>query len=700
MNGTLRLTLALTLCAGLSGAAVAAAPPPITVTANASLPGEEADRLVDGRAGRPWIAPVGEGHEAPQATLDLGEVRWIRTLRFIPGHAQNSQTFDQYARPSRIRVRWDSGERVFELRDRRAHQNLALGHLVVTERLEITIEATYGPADHGVAIADLTLIDRRDPSGLHVDLYQRMSRYLDALADDAEYERAQRYLVRFGEKAATPLARRVAGRDAKVAARALTALLDLGGDTADEVSAELLASNKDHVMMALSALRERPLRGLDDTLGALAESEDPEIVRAAYHALAATGSDRARAAVTAGLAAPAGLQRDAATAALASLPSADALGVVRGFLDDRDPAARDRALIALAPVAAKDATALAFMVDLAQNGGERLQVAALNVLARVPVPETRALLEHLLRKGKPRVSRAAVRAFLALDPEGEAYLSANMDEIRPAAITYAVALTRDRHTDASTQFLVRALASGVWEPWYAHAAELLARRRETGVGAVVRWLVEHPRDERIVRHFLADQAPLAAAAAADVLNQVRRSRAHTEVKLLLLEVLRDGRDAVGAQVAREYYADTALEVQVRRLAFDALTSVSSGPEMERMVMSALDAEDPEIRRIAYMAVSRHRLESALPRVEREIDGTRPDEWSPGVVMAYGDLGGETAMENLREHYPVAPQSTRHAILDTAWRSGSVQGIKLLVDAVSSQDRDTRRYAIALLEQQR
>lgn len=697
MQRTTQILLTLVLSAS-SGVALAQTPPPITATASASLPDAGAERLVDGFAGRPWIAPV-DPAAPPIVTLDLGVERWVWQVRFIPGHARTTQTFEQYARPARIRVAWDGGERVFELRDRRARQALDLGHLAVTSRLELTIEDTFGPAQNGVAIGDIILVDRRDPTGSKMDIYQRMARYLEALSDDAEYARAQRYLVKFGEKAITPLARLVAGHDAKVARRALEALVDLGDD-AQQLVTELLASHRDHALMALDVLRTRPLRGFDETLLALTRAEDPAVVRAAYHALAATGSPPALEAVAAGLSGEAGVTRDAAANALGSLPSEAALDVVRRLLGDRDPAIRERALAALGPVAEQDPMALAFLVEQARTGKDQAQVSALEVLARVPAPETRALLTELMRKGKPRVARAAVRAFLALDAEGESYLSAHMDELRPAAVELAVALARDRKTAASTEFLVRALASGVWEPWYGHAAELLAMRHEEGVGAVVRWLVDHPRDERIVRHFLADQAPLAAAAAAEVLGQVRRSRSHTEVKLLLLEVLRDGGRQIGADIALAYYVDTALEVQVRRAGFDALTSVGRGPQVEGLVMAGLDSQDAEIRRIAYMAVSKHHLEEALPRVQREISGTRPDEWSPGVVTAYGDLGGELAMETLREHYPVAPQSTRHAIMETAWRSGSVRGIELLVDAVSSHDRDTRRFALALLEQQR
>jgi HEAT repeat protein len=699
MKRTTQILLTLVISAGPCAALATSPPPPITATATASLPDEGPERLVDGFAGRPWIAPM-DPSAPPTVTLDLGVERWVWQIRFIPGHARTTQTFERYARPARVRVAWDGGERVFDLHDRRARQALDLGHLAVTSRIALTIEDTFGPAENGVAIGDLMLVDRRDPTGLKMDFYQRMARYLDGLSDDDAYPRAQHYLVKFGDKAATPLARLVAGHDAKVARRALEALIDLGGDDARQVVAELLASHRDHALMALSALRTRPLSGFGEALLALAHAEDPAVMRAAYHALAATGSAAALEAVAAGLRLEAGVAREAAADALGSLPSEAALDVVRGLMRDRDPAIRERALAVLGPVAERDPAALAFLVKQARDGDGRVQVSALEVLARVPAPETRALLTELMRNGKPRVARAAVRAFLALDPEGEAYLSEHMDELRPAAIELAVALARDRKTAASTEFLVRALASGVWEPWYAHAAELLAMRHEDGVGAVVRWLVDHPRDERIVRHFLADQAPLAAQAAAEVLAQVRRSRAHTEVKLLLLEVLRDGGRQVGADIALAYYVDTALEVQVRRAGFDALTSVARGPQVEGLVMAGLDSPDAEVRRIAYMAVSKHHLEEALPRVQREISGTRPDEWSPGVVTAYGDLGGERAMETLREHYPVAPQSTRHAILETAWRSGSVRGIELLVDAVSSHDRDTRRYALALLEQQR
>jgi len=700
MRSYVALPLTLVLLGAPRAVGAATAPPPIVATASASLPGEGPERLVDDNAGRPWIAPF-DPASPPSVTLDLGAVRWIGQLRFIPGHARSNATFAQYARPARLRVAWDTGERVFDLHDRRGRQTLELGRLVVTERLTLTVESVYGDAREGVAIADVALVERHDPSSSKIEIYQRMQRFLLALADDAAYEHAQRYLVRFGDKAAVPLVRLVAKATPTVRLRALETLLDLGGDEAQATVADLLASHRTDLQLALSVLSLRPAPGHEEALLALVGHADPSVSLASQRALARAGTSRARQSLVAALRGPAGAARDAAAEALGSANAETALDIARTLMADKPGTSRAAVLAALGPVARREPSVLAFLVGVArQSASPDDRVAALGVLAKVPAPETRALLIELMRRSEPRVARAAIRAFYAQDPDAEAFVSAQMDNLRPAVVEEAVVLSRDRDSDAATMMLVRALSSGVWEPWYGHAAELLARRGEAGVGAVVTWLVDHPRDERVVRHFLVDHPRLAAPAAAAALPLIRKSRAHTDAKLLLFEILRDSGNPVGVEIARSIYLDPTAEATVRRAAFDALANVGEGPDVEELVLTALDDEDPAIRRIAYLAAGRHHIDAALPRVQREIARTRPDQWSPGVVTAYGDLGGESAIGVLKRHYPVAPQSTRLAILAAAWRSGSVEGIALLIDATSSPDRETRRRAIALLEQPR
>lgn len=700
MRPTLSHLAALLLVAGSTLAASDATALPArvqAVDASATVGDHGPEHLFDGNSYRPWIAPFTPS-APPSLEVTFDRARWIHQVRFTPGHAGSNRTFEAHARPARVRVSWDGGARTFELDDRRHRHALDLGHLVTSTRLSVTVEAVHGPVDVGVAITDLFILDHRAPEAANPQAYQRFQRYLLALADERDCDDAQRHLRRFGDKASPALAYLVATTDGPLRLRALESLVAVGDAIASSVVGDLLAGDPPATMLALTVLIAQPLDGFADRLLALASGPDDTLARPAFRALARAGGPVAHDAITAAIVDPARWDRGAA--ALGELPPSEALATATALLDHSEAGVRERALAGLAPIARSSADALALIVGVARGGSERDRVAAIGVLAQVPGDATRELLVEVMRTARPRVARAATAAFLAQTPDGERFIAASIDSLRPAVVEHAVELMRDRHSVAATDLLVRALASGVWEPWYAHAAELLGLRGEPGVSAVVHHLVDHPRDERIVRHFLVDHARLAPAAAVAVLERVRRSRAHTAAKALLLEILRDSGDPRGAPIAHAMYTDTTTEGSVRRVAFETLTAVGSGPEIQALILASLNSDDPHIRRVAYAAAGRHRIEAALPQVRREITGTRPAEWTPGVVAAFGDLGGPNAIALLKRHYPVAPQSTRLAILDAAWRSGSTEGIELLVDAMTSTDRETSRVARALLERHR
>lgn len=695
------LLVALGLVGGLA-ATPALAGPSVTLESGHAVAGSDAEALFDGRTIRPWI--VAEEGEAPIAfSLDFGRERWLASVRIFPGHGLNPGTFAQYARPARVRLTWDGGERVVELADKRERQAIDLGPLAVARSLTITVETVKGDVGAGVAIGEIELVERRDPIVAVPALKERIDRQVALLggADDARADRAQAYFVRFGEQAALSLVRVVATGTSPLRERALGALVAIGGDDALAVVRELVARGGDDRERALAALDASPrLAGVDAVLRPLIDGDDAVLARRALGLLARSGVAVARDVLAADLASGDPARVDAAIAAVRGLSAASALSLTRQLLGSDDSEVRAAGLLALAPVAAEDAEALALLVGATSAGDAATRLAAVRALGAVTTAAGRAALEELMGSEDLDVASAAAESMVRQGPVGVARVAELQEKLAPALLVRAIdALPRDGSRE-SDDLLVQCLAAGVWTTFYGRAMTELDRRGDAGVAAVIRWVDARPGDARAMRTFLMDRAARAVAPATAFLKRLTVGGPHRDyldAQVLMLALLRDSGDPqVDTDVVLATWRTSATAANVHRAAFDTLTHVGPRDVVAPIVVRALDDTDPEIRRLAFAAAGRYQLVEALPRVKREIDATRPAAWDPGVVTAYGALGGSDAITKLRHNYPLASYETRVAILDAAWQSGLPAGIELLVDAMSGNDRKVRQVARALL----
>ncbi|MCB9736958.1 MAG: hypothetical protein H6745_30620 [Deltaproteobacteria bacterium] len=674
----------------------------VTLESGHDAAGTDADALFDGRTVRPWI--LTQDGDAPVAfSLDFGRERWLASVRIFPGHGMNPRTFAQYARPARVRLTWDGGERVVELADKRERQTIDMGSLAVARTLTVTIEAVAGDPADGVAIGEIELVERHDPAAGAPALKERIERQLGLLggADDERADRAQAYFVRFGEQAAPSLARAVASSTSPLRERALATLVAIGGDDALAVVRELVARGGEERERAFAALDAYPrLAGVESVLRPLVEGPDPVLARRALDLLARSGAPVAREILATAIASGDPARVDDAIRAAGDLSPASARLLAERLLASKDTEVQAAGLLALAPVAAADADALALIVRSTTARDATTRLAATRALGDVKTAAGRAALEALMESEDLEVASAAAESMVRQGPVGIARVAELQEKLRPALLVRALdALHRDASRE-SEDLLVQCLAAGVWTTFYGRAMGELDRRGDAGVAAVIRWLGERPGDARAMRSFLMDRAARAVVPATALLKRLTVGGPHRDyldAQVLMLALLRESGDPhVDVDVVLATYRTSVTAANVHRAAFDALTHVASRDEVAPLVVKALDDNDPEIRRLAFAAAGRYQLVEALPRVKREIDATRPANWDPGVVTAYGALGGEEAITLLRHNYPLASYETRVAILDAAWQSGLPAGIELLVDAMSSNDRKVRQVARALL----
>jgi len=674
----------------------------LTLSAGEALDGTELELLVDGRTGRAFLAaPAGDAPVVITAHFD--RARWLARVRLDVGDTRSNRTWSRHARPAVITLAWDGGERRFEVEDSRSRQTLELGRLALTTRLVLTVHEVHGDASDGVAIAELGFGDHWDPVQTNPDLFRRIERQVLALgsSDPGLEARARHYLGRFGEQAAPSLTRAVAEGEEPLATRALEVLFDVGGAWALDVAADLFASGHQGVERALAALELHPaLSGVEPMLVSLLAADDAGLARRALVVLARGGTAVGVEQVAAALADRDEAQAQAGQLAFASLPPASARALAQRLLASGDAQSIGAAFGALAAIAQADRATLSFIVEGARAADRTTRLAAITALGRVPLAASRAALEELLASDESATARRAVEALVAHGEGGVRRLAELRDSLPQPLVAHAVEAMHASPTTAATDFLVRALAGGVWTPWYGRASWALGRRGEEGVQAVIDWLWERPGDVRAMRQFLVDNGHLASAPASAFLRRLLGGihRDHIDAQVLLLELIRDAGARGGADfdVVLETYRRASSAIHVRRAAFDALAHLGRRDTLAPLILEALEDPDTTLRRLAFHAVARHRVEAALPVVERAIADTRPGVWDPGVVTAYGTIGGPEALAILRRNYALASHVTRLAILDVAWRSGTPAGFELLVDATSSPDREVRRVAQALL----
>lgn len=724
-------TLLLAATALLPGAAVAAPAleridPDTIVRVDASSTSEATEKgrsifdrghLIDGRDWSPWGSRRDDARGAwIQLTFD--RVRYVSKIEFVPGNERDRTAYDSCGRPARLRVEMGAEQRVFDLRDRRFHQEVTLSPPPGGRTLRLVFEDVHGRGvTGGVCLSELGLHAPGDVLGARPDLAERIRVAIDLLTDDGRAERGRRALAAVGPPAVPALLAALDDGNPNLAARAAAALGEIGDPRAVPALARLAEHTdrdlRESALWALGALRSTEHY---DRIKAWFDGSHGQRRDRAFDALARLGDPRALDVIVAELLNGSAARRESAERFLGRFGN-DAVEALRPLLASEIPLERAAALRALGGVDHPEAREHLLGGLLAPQSD--IRAAAVLGLAR---RGDQAARRHVLDRWQSRYQQERQAVAVALgafaDPRDLEIVELLTTD---ASMSVRVAATRSlgRFGRAADPLLERLALDGPDGATARAAAETLLDGDPPAERAVKLLGSRHVEVRRVAGDVLAGtgtagrRALVRAVVGADdrvrtgAVEELRRAGEMVMPALLeaastapaaaqpdVLALIAHFGDPRGVPYAARLAREGA-DLTVRRAAIQALGRCGD----RRATPALLDAlDDPavEVRRAAVKVLGDLRVRSAASRLVALLKDEDP-ALRRAAVVALGQLRDRRALEPLVDQYKahrhdIEKAALREDLVVAIGRIGGRESLPVLIEAMSDDDVDVRLAA--------
>ena len=678
-----------------SQAARGALPPrPVTgATATASSqagPDTGPEHVLDGVDFRPWVsAPCnskgngGCGRPAQWLRITLPAPVFLRRVVILPGHSGSVARFREYARPTRVRLRFDEGAQDATLPDRLGPVTIVLAPHARTRTLTLEITATAGPPQRGVAVSAVRLSASREAARVPAEVAARIEAQVAALERPTTRAQATEALRAQGA-AASPWLMAAIARGGEAGAAALGILARTDGEEARRLVWALLTSGSPaSVQRASTALASSALPGLErPALRALPTA--PEATRRAL-----LGYLVRRAVPEALPALETSMRRGRAWAVILA-------GEHLGAYGDDGRAAASR--WASDPDEALRIAGTAALRSLWPAGGGAAAATGAPGSPTTEDADRRAFLGSLVKLARGPVQAAAMDSLVSLGVSAADTLRATLSQAPPEirrALLHRLSTSPSPRTGRLLVELV--LRGGATAAWYADGVEALVKRGATGARLVLAQLQAHPRQSPRALPYLKRVAATVGDEVARLLPVAAGRPDGEPLVLTLLATTQAGHlvQAVPAVLALE--ASDQAPTTVRLEALRTLGFLDA-PASRARVHQRVSARAAGVARVAVEASARLRGPATTQDILGFLRGRPAGEWPPDVVEMMGRLGVREVVPLLQERYVVAPVAVKLAILRAAAKLRTPGALRILYDAAGGHVRAARELAVDLLEQ--